>query len=114
MSENEPLAKVFLSFIEGLEGRKDGQNLGNTSSYKKLDDTLRKTSLALKETKEVESLHQELKRRRKDLKMSENSMADLVGLSRSTIKKIEDGDTNVSFSNILKVAKALGIKVKWE
>nr|WP_277878969.1 helix-turn-helix transcriptional regulator [Stenotrophomonas maltophilia] len=45
--------------------------------------------------------------RRQELAMSQEALADVAGVDRSHMGKIERGERNVTFLNILKIAKAL-------
>ena len=44
---------------------------------------------------------------RKKLGMSQESLADLIGLHRTYISSVERGDRNVSLDNIVKLARGL-------
>lgn len=48
--------------------------------------------------------------RRQELKMSQEALADVAGVDRSHMGKIERGERNVTILNILKIAKALGCR----
>ena len=48
--------------------------------------------------------------RRKEIKLSQEALADLAEIDRSHMGKIERGERNVSLLNILKIAGALTIK----
>lgn len=51
-----------------------------------------------------------LKERRKQLKMTLEDVAEIVGVGRSTVRKWENGDIeNIGRSNIVKLAKALKV-----
>ena len=43
--------------------------------------------------------------------ISQNRLAELAGMSRSGIRHLEDGETNPTFYSILKIAKALNVKI---
>lgn len=43
--------------------------------------------------------------------VSQNRLAELTGLSRSGIRHLEDGETNPTLYSILKIAKALNVKI---
>jgi len=51
-----------------------------------------------------------LKDRRKELKMTQQELADKVGTARSYISRIEKGETDIQLSNFFKIASALGIE----
>lgn len=48
--------------------------------------------------------------RRNVLSLSQEALADLAGIDRSHMGKIERGERNVTFLNIVKIAEALGCK----
>ena len=52
-------------------------------------------------------LGQAVRARRQELAMSQEALADGAGVDRSHMGKIERGERNVTFLNILKIAKAL-------
>ncbi|WP_313252406.1 helix-turn-helix transcriptional regulator [Stenotrophomonas sp.] len=52
-------------------------------------------------------LGQAVRVRRQELAMSQETLADVAGVDRSHMGKIERGERNVTFLNILKIAKAL-------
>lgn len=52
-------------------------------------------------------LGQAVRVRRQELAMSQEALADVAGVDRSHMGKIERGERNVTFLNILKIAKAL-------
>ena len=55
-------------------------------------------------------MSQPLKERRKQLKMTLEEVAEIVGVGRSTVRKWENGDIeNIGRSNIVKLAKALRV-----
>ena len=60
-----------------------------------------------------ETLGGEIKRRRKLQKLSEVALADLAGVSRSTVQKIESANLNVTVESILSVMKAVGMELTW-
>ena len=51
-----------------------------------------------------------LRDRRKELKMTQQELADKVGTARSYIAKAERGDTDLRLSSFLRIAKALRIE----
>ena len=55
-------------------------------------------------------LGQAVRARRQELAMSQEALADVAGVDRSHMGKIERGERNVTFLNILKIAKALECK----
>ncbi len=57
------------------------------------------------------TLAQFLKKRRKELKLSQEKLAELAGLHRNYVGSVERGEVNIAIDNIEKIAKALEIKV---
>jgi HTH-type transcriptional regulator/antitoxin HipB len=51
-----------------------------------------------------------LKNRRKELKMTQNELAEKVGTARSYIARVEKGETDIQISSFFKIAQALGIE----
>lgn len=52
-----------------------------------------------------------VRKRRRELDLSQEALAERAGLHRNYISDIERGDRNPSLENIYKLSKALGIKV---
>ncbi len=52
-----------------------------------------------------------IRRRRRELDLSQEELAERAGLHRTYVSDIERGDRNPSLENIEKLAKALNIKV---
>lgn len=50
-----------------------------------------------------------LRDRRKELKMTQNELADKVGTARSYIARVERGETDMQLSSFLRIAQALRI-----
>jgi len=48
--------------------------------------------------------------RRKELQFSQEALADAADIDRSHMGKIERGERNVTFLNIVRIAKAVGCK----
>ena len=51
-----------------------------------------------------------LKDKRKELKLTQENLAEKVGLKRSYIAKIEKGETDLQISSLVRLANALGLK----
>jgi transcriptional regulator with XRE-family HTH domain len=49
-----------------------------------------------------------VRRRRRDLDLSQEALADLAGVHRTFVSSVERGERNVSIDNIEKIATALG------
>ena len=52
-----------------------------------------------------------LRDKRKELKLTQESLAEKVGLKRSYIAKIEKGETDLQISSLVRLANALGLKL---
>ena len=52
-----------------------------------------------------------LKQRRKDLNLTQENLADKVGLKRSYIAKIEKGATDMQISSLVRISKALDLNL---
>lgn len=61
-----------------------------------------------------EDLAGALKRRRKDLKITQKDLAAFCNLSHNGISRIEIGDSDVKLSTLLKMSKMLGFKIVLE
>lgn len=44
-------------------------------------------------------------------RISQNRLAELTGLSRSGIRHLESGETNPTFYSLLKISRALNVKI---
>ena len=51
-----------------------------------------------------------LRERRKQMKITQQELADRVGIARSYIARGEKGETNIQFSSFFRIAKALRIE----
>lgn len=60
------------------------------------------------------SISESIKKRRKELKLSQSYVADLTGLSINTISKVERGETNPTVDVLEKIAAVLGMALKLE
>lgn len=61
---------------------------------------------------EIRSLGTQLRKLREENKLSQQQLADIANISKSTIKRIENAKTTVSFDIIVSIAKALNISIK--
>ncbi|MDR2950133.1 MAG: helix-turn-helix domain-containing protein [Prevotella sp.] len=52
-----------------------------------------------------------LKDRRKELKLTQQELADKIGKERSYIAHIEKGETDMQISSFVRIAEALGLKL---
>lgn len=51
-----------------------------------------------------------LRDRRKQLKMTQQELAEKVGTARSYIARVEKGETDIQISSFFRIARALGIE----
>ncbi|MDR2010542.1 MAG: helix-turn-helix domain-containing protein [Bacteroidales bacterium] len=51
-----------------------------------------------------------LRERRKELKLTQQQLAEKVGKERSYIARIEKGETDMQISSLIRIAEALGLK----
>lgn len=59
---------------------------------------------------ELSNLGKAIRKYRKELGVSQEDFAELCDLHRTYIGHVERGEVNVSFKNILRMAKALKVK----
>lgn len=59
------------------------------------------------EDRQLEPLGEAMRAVREERKISQEGLADAAGIERAHYGKIERGKVNVSFLNLLKIAKAL-------
>jgi len=52
-----------------------------------------------------------LKKKRKELKLTQENLAEKVGLKRSYIAKVEKGETDLQVSSLFRIANALGLNL---
>lgn len=55
------------------------------------------------------SLGAAIRARRKELEMSQEALADFAEIDRSHMGKIERGERNVTFMNIIRIARAMEV-----
>lgn len=60
---------------------------------------------------EVEASGQRIRQARKQQKMTLEELADLAGISKATLGKLERGITGIQLESLLKVSETLGLKV---
>ena len=53
-----------------------------------------------------------LKQKRKDLKMTQGELAELVGVKQSYISRLERGEEDVRISSLIPIANTLGLELK--
>ena len=51
-----------------------------------------------------------LRNRRKELKITQQELAEKVGTARSYIARVEKGETDIQISSFFRIARALGIE----
>ncbi|MBA3679370.1 helix-turn-helix transcriptional regulator [Candidatus Saccharibacteria bacterium] len=66
----------------------------------------------IKEQEFVRQLGIQIAQLRKDRKVSQEKLADMVGVRRTYIGFIEQGVRNPSIGNIFRIAKALKVDIK--
>jgi len=59
---------------------------------------------------EVRTLGRAVRKARERIRLSQEDFAELCNLHRTYIGQVERGEKNISFENILRIAKALSIK----
>lgn len=55
-----------------------------------------------------------LKERRRELKITQKSLADFCNLSHNGISRIEMADSDIKLSSLIKMSKILGFKINLE
>lgn len=111
--------KFWIQFYESA-----GCNLFNVTRYegaaiKKLQEEILEEQQKLNdilqgvknEVNELSNLHTFVRNRRKNLKITQEDLAELVGVSEKTIHQIEKGEGNPLHSTVLKVLDVLGFKL---
>jgi y4mF family transcriptional regulator len=53
-----------------------------------------------------------IKERRKFLKVKQEDLADISGISERTLREIEKGSANPELNNLLKLCEVLGMEMK--
>lgn len=56
-------------------------------------------------------LGENIRRKRKEMNISQEKLAELCGLHRTYVGAIERGERNVSLKNIQRIAKALNLPI---
>lgn len=67
-----------------------------------------------KRIQSAKNLAQALKDRRKELGITQKSLAEFCNLSHNGISRIEIGDSDVKLSTLLKMSKLLGFQIVFE
>ena len=67
-----------------------------------------RVSAHLDKDKRLVKLGEAVRARRKQLNLSQEELADLAGIDRSHMGKIERGERNVTILNIARIAEAVG------
>ncbi len=55
-----------------------------------------------------------LRNRRKEMQLSQKELADRIGVNRTYISRIETGETDLQLSSFLRIAGALGIRLRMD
>ncbi len=63
------------------------------------------------ELTEIEHSGEQIRRARKQQKMTLEELADLAGISKATLGKLERGFMEIQLASLLKVSETLGLKV---
>lgn len=58
-------------------------------------------------------LGEAIRGKRREMKLSQEELADLAGVHFTYVSRVESGAKNISFENILKIAYALKLKPSW-
>jgi len=77
--------------------------------YKRIKTKLKKEA---REKKEAEKLAQKVANARKKKKVSQATLAEMIGTKQSSISRLEKGDSLPSLDFLYKIANALGLKLK--
>jgi len=91
--------------------------LKTVSIDKMIDDHIGKPGTEKRETFEnelkIELLGEAIKKARQERNLTQEQLGELVGVQKAQISKLENSVTNARFDTILKVFKALGLKVNF-
>ncbi|MDR1370009.1 MAG: helix-turn-helix domain-containing protein [Dysgonamonadaceae bacterium] len=68
---------------------------------------------AFEEELRLDILGQTIKSIRKERHLTQSELGNLIGIQKSQISKVENNLTNARFETILKVFKALDVKIKF-
>lgn len=67
--------------------------------------------IALMSVDNLKALGDNIRRLRQSLELSQEEFAHRANIDRSYVGQIERGERNISFSNLCKIAEALGVSV---
>ena len=62
----------------------------------------------------ISSIGEAIKNRRKALKITQPHLAELAGISKNSLYKIERGQADARMSTLDKIIKVLGLEIKLE
>jgi y4mF family transcriptional regulator len=62
----------------------------------------------------IKELGRTLKQRRKDLGITQPHLAEIAGISKNTLYKLERGESNPSWEIVLKLMDVLGLSLQLE
>ena len=62
----------------------------------------------------AEEIGEKIKERRNFLKIKQEDLADIAGISERTLREIEKGAANPELNSLLKICDVLGMEVKIE
>ena len=62
----------------------------------------------------IHSIGSAIRERRKELKITQNSLSELAGIAMNSLSKIEKGNTNPRLATLEKIAIILGMELKME
>lgn len=60
----------------------------------------------------AEEIGEKIKERRNFLKIKQEDLADIAGISERTLREIEKGGANPELNSLLKICDVLGMEVK--